>query len=69
MRVQLDFLLHLQLKSSIGCSLNRLACPRKINASTAMYITILQTLANGLQEMCKDLSLQFSLDIFSIVFI
>ena len=69
MGVQLDFLLQQLLKSSIGCSLNRLACPRKINVHAAMSIITLQTTANGLQEMCKDLLLQFSLDIFSIVFI
>ena len=66
MGAQLDFLLQQLLKSSIGCSSNHLDFPRRINVHAAIYITILPTTANGLQELGRDLRLQFSLYIFGI---
>ena len=66
MGAQLDFLLQQLLKLSTGCSLNHLVYPRRINVRAATYITILQTTANGLQELGRDLPLQFSLYIFGI---
>ena len=66
MGVQLDFLLQQLLKSSNGCSLNHFVYPTRINVRTATYINILQTTANGLQELGRDLPLQFSLYIFGI---
>ena len=67
MGAQLDFLLQQLLKSSTGCSSNHLVYPRRINVHAAMSITILQTTANGLQELGRDLPLQFSLFIYGIV--